>query len=150
MSELRDLYQETILDHSKSPRNFHELEGADASADGHNPLCGDRIRLFVKIDGDRIEKVSFTGSGCAISTASASMMAEALEGKTIEESDELFRAFHELLARDGNVDEAAGRLGKLIVFSGVREFPMRVKCATLPWHTLTAALRRQNDPVSTE
>jgi nitrogen fixation NifU-like protein len=147
MSELRELYQEMILDHGKRPRNFREQESARC-ADGHNPLCGDRVKVFVKIEDGRIEDVSFQGNGCAISTASASMMTEALRGITVEEADALFQRFHSLLASHG--EETA--LGKLAVFKGVREFPMRVKCATLAWHTLRAAIDQANEDeaVSTE
>ena len=141
MSELRDLYQEVILDHSKRPRNFHALPSANRRAEGYNPLCGDRETVYLRIEGDVLKDVAFEGSGCAISTASASMMTESLKGKTRAEADALFERFHGLIT-----GAAAGRdttqpaLGKLEVFSGVREFPVRVKCATLPWHTLKAAL----------
>ncbi len=147
MSELRDLYQETILDHGRRPRNFHEMEGADGHAEGHNPVCGDRLQVYVRFAGDQIADVSFQGAGCAISTASASMMSEALRGKTVDEFRALFSNFHELVTgADGKPEE----LGKLKVFGGVGEFPMRVKCATLAWHTLRAALEQQTAPVTTE
>jgi nitrogen fixation NifU-like protein len=151
MSDLRELYQEVILDHGKRPRNYRETPDADCQADGHNPLCGDKIRVFIKLDGERVESITFQGTGCAISTASASMMSEALRGKTLDELNELFGAFHAALTGSPD-DEAAGEaeLGKLVVFTGVREFPMRVKCATLAWHTLRAALDRQHDAVTTE
>lgn len=145
MSELRELYQEMILDHGKRPRNFRAQENAD-SAKGHNPLCGDRITVYVRTAGDRIEDVSFQGSGCAISTASASIMSEALRGKTVDEAQALFRRFHELVAAEGDDAE----IGKLAVFKGVRAFPMRVKCATLAWHTLRAALDHNGVLVTTE
>lgn len=147
MSELRELYQEMILDHGKRPRNFREQEKARC-ADGHNPLCGDRVKVFVKIEDNRIADVSFQGNGCAISTASASMMTEVLRGITIEEAEALFQRFHDLVAAHGE-EEA---LGKLAVFKGVREFPMRVKCATLAWHTLRAAIDQANsdEAVTTE
>ncbi len=145
MSELRELYQEMILDHGRRPRNFRIQENT-FSADGHNPLCGDRITVYVRTAGDRIEDVSFQGSGCAISTASASIMTEALRGKTVDDAQALFRRFHELVTEEGDDAE----IGKLAVFKGVRAFPMRVKCATLAWHTLRAALNRDEAPVTTE
>ena len=151
-ADLRELYQSVILDHHKRPRNFRELADADRSAEGYNPLCGDKLKLFVKIVDDIVVDVSFVGSGCAISTAAASMMTEALKGKTRAEAEALFRRFHELIT---GKEPAAGAaesppLGKLEVFAGVREFPVRVKCATLPWHTFRAALQGEADPVSTE
>ncbi len=150
MTDLRELYQEMILDHGKRPRNFCETTDADRQADGHNPLCGDKIRVYVKLDGDRIESVTFQGSGCAISTASASMMSEALRGKTLAELEELFGAFHGVVTGSSDEPDSDEGLGKLVVFAGVREFPMRVKCATLAWHTLRAALDRKKDAVTTE
>jgi nitrogen fixation protein NifU and related proteins len=148
--DLRELYQETILDHSRRPRNHHELEGA-RSAEGFNPLCGDRARVYVALDGDRITDVAFTGKGCSISTASASMMTETLKGRTREEAERLFERFHALITSPP--DAARGtpdpELGKLAVFSGVSEFPVRVKCASLAWHTLKAALN-EGGVVSTE
>ncbi len=151
MSDLLDLYQEVILDHNKRPRNFGPLPGAERRAEGHNPLCGDELELHLKLDGDRIEDLRFEGAGCAISTASASLMTETVKGKTIEEAERLFRGFHDLLTGDPSVvEEASPELGKLAVFSGVREFPVRVKCATLAWHTLKAALEDRDEPVSTE
>lgn len=151
MSDLRDLYQETILDHGKNPRNFGKLDDANHEAQGHNPLCGDRLTVFVKTDGGRISEVTFEGNGCAISMASASMMGEALKGMPVEEADKIFRTFHELVTAESDKTPEED-LGKLIVFSGVREFPVRVKCATLAWHTLRAALEDQTGiaPVSTE
>jgi len=141
MDDLRDLYQEVILDHNKKPRNFGVLEGATNEADGHNPLCGDELHVSLRMDGDRVADVRFEGSGCAISTASASLMTEAVKGKTKEEAEALFEGFHDLLTGDPSRLEAASEsLGKLAVFQGVREFPVRVKCATLSWHTLKAAL----------
>jgi nitrogen fixation protein NifU and related proteins len=137
MSDLRELYQEVILDHNRHPRNFGAIPEADRTAEGSNPLCGDRVKVFLKMNGDVIEGVTFEGTGCAISTASASLMTEALEGKTVAEARAAFDRFHELLTVGGGDPEA---LGKLAAFSGVREFPMRVKCATLAWHTLKAAL----------
>jgi nitrogen fixation NifU-like protein len=152
VSDLRDLYQEVILDHSKRPRNFRELPEANRRADGHNPLCGDRATVYVRVDGDRVVDVAFKGSGCSISTASASMMTESVKGKSREEVERLFTRFHDLVtaAPDQADQVAAPELGKLKVFSGVCEFPVRVKCASLPWHTLKAALEGEAMPVSTE
>jgi nitrogen fixation NifU-like protein len=150
---LRELYQEVILDHSKKPRNFGGMPGATRQADGYNPLCGDRATVFVHLDGDRLSDVRFQGAGCSISTASASMMTEAVKGRTREEAEALFERFHKLVTRDAASaagDEADPALGKLAVFSGVSEFPVRVKCASLPWHTLKAALDGDDRPVSTE
>jgi nitrogen fixation protein NifU and related proteins len=149
MSELRDLYQEVILDHYKRPRNFGPLEGADHKAEGHNPLCGDRVTIYLVIEGDVIRNISFQGAGCAISTASASLMTEMLKGKTLAEVETLFGEFHAMLTGDPS-QPADPVQGKLAVFSGVREFPARVKCATLSWHTLQAALKEQKEPISTE
>jgi nitrogen fixation protein NifU and related proteins len=146
MSDLRDLYQEVILDHNRVPRNFGKLENANREAEGHNPLCGDRVRVSLHVEGDRIEGIAFQGSGCAISTASASLMTEALKGRTVEEARRLFHGFHDLLTAGGDADD----LGKLAVFAGVREYPIRIKCATLAWHALQAALEQQDHPVSTE
>jgi len=141
MSQLTDLYQEVILDHNKTPRNFGVLEGADRHADGHNPLCGDQLRIYLTVDGDTVTDIKFEGSGCAISKASASIMTEVVKGKTVSEVEAMFGSFHELMTGDPSVRGAAGaELGKLAVFEGVREFPVRVKCATLAWHTLEAAL----------
>ena len=142
MSELRELYQEVILDHTRNPRNKRSIEEADQSAEGFNPLCGDRATIFVKLDGDKLSDVSFEGRGCSISTASASMMTEALRGKTRAEAEAMFERFHELITRmpDGSGEAVAESLGKLAVFGGVSEFPIRVKCASLPWHTLKSAL----------
>lgn len=157
MSELFDLYQEVILDHNKNPRNFGRLEssiegeGRVHHADGHNPLCGDRLTLYVDTDGKTIRDIKFEGSGCAISKASASLMTEAIKGMDLAESEKLFESFHELLTGDPSVKERAGaELGKLAVFEGVREFPVRVKCATLAWHTLQAALAGGQEPATTE
>ncbi len=150
MSDLMDLYQEVILDHNKSPRNYGSVEDPDHSAEGNNPLCGDQLRLTLRMDGDRVEQIRFEGSGCAISTASASLMTEVVGGKTRAEVEELYESFHELLTGDPSVVAEAGpELGKLAVFSGVREYPVRVKCATLAWHTLQAALQDE-DEASTE
>ena len=150
MSDLRDLYQEMILDHSKRPRNYGPLPSATRQAEGYNPLCGDRETVYLRLAGDILEDVRFEGTGCAISTASASMMTEILKGKTREEADSLFERFHDLITGAGGGSEAPA-LGKLAVFSGVREYPVRVKCATLPWHTFHAALEgEESKTVSTE
>jgi nitrogen fixation NifU-like protein len=148
MDELRGLYQEVILDHSKRPRNFRPIEDADGRAEGYNPLCGDKVTIFLRFAGDRIGDVSFQGSGCAISTASASILTEVLKGKTRGEAEELFRKFHEVVT--GRAEGDAAGLGKLAVFAGVCEFPIRVKCATLAWHTLRSALQGSKELVSTE
>ena len=141
MSELMDLYQEVILDHNKHPRNFGQIEAADHCARGDNPLCGDRLTLYLRMDGDRIAEVRFEGQGCAISTASASILTEVVLGKSLDEVEALFESFHDLLTGDPSVVAEVGpELGKLAVFAGVREFPVRVKCATLAWHTLKAAI----------
>jgi nitrogen fixation NifU-like protein len=147
--DLKDLYRDVIVDHNRNPRNFGKLEPADAHADGHNPLCGDRLSVYVNLDGDRISDTKFDGSGCAISVASASMLTEAVKGKSLAQVKDLFERVHTLLTQhDAEVDLAA--LGKLASLSGVREFPARVKCASLCWHTLNAALERHAEPVSTE
>jgi nitrogen fixation NifU-like protein len=149
--ELSDLYQEVVVDHGKRPRNFHKLEGATHQAEGLNPLCGDHLTLYIKLDGDVIREVSFEGSGCAISKASASVMTGILKGKTKAEAEVLFDRFHAMVTQGpggGELDLEA--LGKLAVFSGVWEFPTRVKCASLAWHTLHSALRGEGEPVSTE
>jgi nitrogen fixation protein NifU and related proteins len=147
MSDLGDLYQEVILDHNRRPRNFRTIDEAYRQ-EGYNPLCGDRLMLYVKVDGDRIADVAFQGSGCAISKASASLMTEALKGKTVVEARELFERFHEMVT--SSPDTAAPDLGKLSVLSGVREYPTRVKCASLAWHTMKAALAGEDATVSTE
>lgn len=152
--DLRDLYQEVILDHNRHPRNFRALPEANCTAEGYNPLCGDRVEVFLRVEDDRVQEISFQGSGCAISTASASLMTEMLRGKTVAEAHDLFHGFHDMVTRGlirENAQEAgAEALDKLAVFSGVREFPIRVKCATLAWHALEAALNRREQPVSTE
>lgn len=147
--ELKDLYRDVILDHNRAPRNFGALEPADARAEGHNPLCGDRLSLSLRMNGDRVDDIRFEGKGCAISTASASMMTEAVKGKDRAAIGELFGKVHSLLTEDGSA-VAPAELGKLASLSGVREYPMRVKCATLCWHTLNAALEHKAAPVSTE
>ena len=146
--DLKELYRDVILDHNKKPRNFGRLDPADAQADGHNPLCGDRLSVFVKMNGDRIEDLRFEGKGCAISTASASLMTEAVKGKDKAAVGQLFEKVHTLLTQQDA--EASPDLGKLAALSGVREFPSRVKCASLCWHTLNAALERGASTVSTE
>ena len=147
MSDLSELYQEVILDHNRRPRNFRAIDEATRQ-EGYNPLCGDRLTLYVKLDGDRISDVAFQGSGCAISKASASLMTEALKGKTIAEARELFEQFHAMVT--SSPDMAVPDLGKLSVLSGVREYPTRVKCASLAWHTMKAAVSGAEGPVSTE
>ena len=140
MSELRDLYQEVILDHSKAPRNFRTVAAVTHEADGRNPLCGDTFTVSVTVEDGRIKDIAFRGQGCAISTASASMMTESLKGKTRPEAEALFARFHDLITGESKSGPGGPPLGKLEVFSGVREYPVRIKCATLPWHTLKAAL----------
>lgn len=147
MADLSGLYQEVILDHSKRPRNFRVIDDATAHAEGYNPLCGDRLTLYLRLDGDRISDIAFKGSGCAISTASASILTETLKGKTRAEAEKLFETFHDLVTGHG---AAGSNLGKLAVFSGVSEFPTRVKCATLSWHTLKSALAGEAVPATTE
>jgi len=149
MSELRDLYQEVILDHNKHPHNFGELADADRHADGFNPLCGDKLSVYVNLDGDMITDVCFEGSGCAISKASASLMTDSVKGKTLVETRELFDQFLNLVT-DGDVADDDEVLGKLAVFAGVRDYPTRVKCASLAWHTLRAAVEDRHDVVTTE
>ena len=150
MSDLSDLYQEVILDHNRRPRNFGALPDATRTAAGHNPLCGDRLRLYVRLAGDRIDDVKFEGSGCAISKASASLMTEAVRGKSVAEAGVIFDRFHELVTGDRVADLDDEVLGKLAVFSGVREFPVRVKCASLAWHTLKSALSGSREVAKTE
>jgi nitrogen fixation protein NifU and related proteins len=140
-SELRDLYQEVILDHNKRPRNYRVMEDANHRADGHNPLCGDRVTVFVRLAGDRIEDVSFQGSGCAISKASASLMTDSVKGQSLGDVDTLFQGFQSMVTAAPDTDVETDSLGKLAVFAGVREFPSRVKCASLAWHALRAALK---------
>ncbi|MGB5102593.1 MAG: SUF system NifU family Fe-S cluster assembly protein [Steroidobacteraceae bacterium] len=147
--DLKDLYRDVIVDHNRNPRNFRPMPDADAHAEGFNPLCGDRLTLYVKLDGETIRDVAFQGSGCAISVASASLLTESVKGRTVAEAERLFSAMHELLTHDDSTVDVAS-LGKLGALSGVREFPARVKCASLCWHTLDAALHREAAPVSTE
>lgn len=149
MSELNELYQETILEHNKNPRNFREIDDADRDALGNNPLCGDALRVYVKMDGDTVSDVAFKGSGCAISKASASMMTQTVKGKTREEAEELFNEFHRMVTGDLDIATEENHLGKLKIFAGVLEFPARVKCASLSWHTLNAALHG-DDTITTE
>ena len=148
MSDLRELYQQVILDHNKKPRNFRAMDPCDHEADGFNPLCGDKVHVYVVTDGDTITDVAFQGEGCAISTAAASMMTEALKGKSIAEAEAIFDAYQKMVMGDADAD--AAKLGKLAIFEGVREFPMRVKCATLAWHTLRAALHDTDETATTE
>jgi nitrogen fixation NifU-like protein len=150
MSDLRELYQEVILDHNRQPRNFRTLEGPDRTCEGFNPLCGDHLTVFLHLDGDVIREVTFQGSGCAISRASASLMTDALKGKTVAEAEVLFERFHDLVTSDPQTPANTEGLGKLAVFAGVREYPSRVKCATLSWHTLRAAVVTGDKSVSTE
>lgn len=149
MSDLNELYQEVILEHNKSPRNFREMPEANYHADGHNPLCGDQLKVFLHLDGDVVSDVSFVGSGCAISKASASMMTQALKGKTRDEADILFDEFHRMVTGKLDVESDENHLGKLRIFAGVLEFPARVKCASLSWHTVHAALHGEGE-ISTE
>ena len=148
--DLQDLYQQVILDHGRSPRNFRIQEAADGHADGYNPLCGDQVTVFCKLEDNKLTDVSFQGKGCAICTASASMMTQIIKNKSTTEAEAMFEQFHNLLTKDDEDEDAAEQLGKLAVFAGVRKYPMRVKCATLPWHTLKAALNESDDAVSTE
>ena len=140
MSDLNELYQEVILDHNRRPRNFRTIEGASHHADGHNPLCGDRLSLYVQVAGGRIADVAFVGSGCAISKASASLMTDAVKGQPLADVEDMFQRFHRMVTTPP--DQPVEQMGKLSVLAGVREFPVRVKCASLAWHTLKAALDR--------
>jgi len=152
-SELRDLYQEVILDHNRKPRNFRKLTSPTRGAEGYNPLCGDRVTVEIALEGDVIRDIGFQGSGCAISRASASLMTADIKGKAVAEAEAAFARFRAMLTESpagAGDDPAAAQLGKLAVFEGVREFPSRIKCATLPWHTLHAALAGRTEPVSTE
>jgi nitrogen fixation NifU-like protein len=150
LDQIRDLYQEVVFDHNRNPRNFRVMENANRQIDGFNPLCGDRITLYARVIDGVIEDVSFQGSGCAISTASASLMTEIVRGKTEQEAEELFQLFHRITT--GKNDDAVNleELGKLAVLAGVRAYPARVKCATLAWHSLQAALKNDGATVSTE
>ncbi len=151
MTDLRDLYQEVILDHGRNPRNFGTIEGTEFHADGHNPLCGDKLTLYLRVDdAGRVEEVGFQGAGCAISTASASLMTEFVKGRARAEIEETFQSFRDLLTGSPSETAEASDLGKLAVFAGVREYPIRVKCATLCWHTLKAALDDRGEIAKTE
>ncbi len=146
--ELRELYQQVILDHNKSPRNFRVIEHANHHSEGYNPLCGDRIDVFIDVEEGIVKDISFQGSGCAISKASASLMSSTVKGKTVDEAEKLFEKFHSLIT--GKADGDPEELGKLAVFAGVRDFPARVKCASLAWHTMINALKKEKDVVTTE
>jgi nitrogen fixation NifU-like protein len=150
MDELRELYQETILDHNRKPRNFRVIEEANHHADGHNPICGDKLVVFLNLTEGRVTDVAFQGTGCAISVASASLMTNFARGKTLPEIEAEFERFHQMVTSSPNSQIDTGALGKLAVFAGVREFPMRVKCATLAWHTLRAALDADGSVAHTE
>jgi nitrogen fixation NifU-like protein len=150
MTEFQDLYQELILDHNKRPRNRRPLADASHEAEGYNPLCGDRVTIHARVKEGVIQEATFEGSGCAISTASASLMTEAMTGKTVQEADALFERFHDLITHHGEVSKNGPALGKLAAFSGVGQYPARVKCATLAWHTLKSALEGEYKIVSTE
>jgi nitrogen fixation NifU-like protein len=150
MSELRELYQSVIIDHSKRPRNFGELDGANRSADGFNPLCGDKLTVYARVEDDVVKDIHFSGSGCAISLSSASLMTESIKGKSVDEAHRIFENFHKLVTAEPSAGTDACDLGKLEVFAGVREFPVRVKCATLAWHTLASALTGDGELTTTE
>ena len=149
MSELNDLYQEVILEHNKNPRNFRAIENATREADGNNPLCGDALRVYLQLEDDKVVDVAFKGSGCAISKASASMMTQTIKGKTRQEAEKMFDEFHRMVLGELDEETEENNLGRLKIFAGVREFPARVKCASLSWHTLHAALNNEAE-VSTE
>ncbi|MDO8530880.1 MAG: SUF system NifU family Fe-S cluster assembly protein [Dehalococcoidia bacterium] len=148
--DLRELYQDLIREHNSKPRNFHALEGANRKVDGYNPLCGDKLTVYLKVTSDVIQDVGIQGSGCAISRASASLMSENVKGKTVAQAEKLFKAFRAMITREPGADFDADALGDLEVFSGVSEYPARVKCATLPWHTMHAALAGKGKEISTE
>ena len=150
MTDLHELYQEVVMDHNRRPRNFRKLEDASRSMEGYNPLCGDRYILYLKLEDGRIADIGFQGSGCAISRASTSMMTETVKGKSKEAAEKVFDAFRRMLTREPGSDFDPDEVGDLEVLSGVSEFPVRIKCATLPWHTLHAALEGREDSVSTE
>ena len=149
MSELSELYQQVILDHNKKPRNFRKLETANHSAEGFNPLCGDQLTVYLNLEDDAVKEISFEGSGCAISKAAASMMTQAIKGKSKQEAEQLFSEFHQMVTGMLDEENTQNGLGNLKIFSGVRDFPVRVKCASLPWHTMHAALN-EKEKVSTE
>ena len=148
MFDIKDLYQEVIVDHNRSPRNFGKLEDADKTLEGYNPLCGDKLTLYLKTDGEIINDIAFDGSGCAISVASASLMTDAMKGKSLKEAETLFNEFHNLITTDEDVDTE--KLGKLAALAGVKDYPARVKCASLCWHTLHSAIQGGDAPVHTE
>lgn len=150
MDELRDLYQEMLLDHHKRPRNYGKIDGANRRAQGYNPLCGDKVTVYLLLRDDVIENIAFEGTGCAICTASSSVMTELLKGKTRRDAETLFGTFHDLVTSDPDSEVDAKTLGKLAIFAGVREFPLRIKCATLAWHTMRAALTASDQTVTTE
>jgi len=150
MADLRELYQDVILEHSKAPRNYREIGGASRKVEGYNPLCGDRYTIYIDLENNSIRDISFQGSGCAISKASASMMTQSVKGKTKDQAEELFNSFHNLVTGQTPPNGTEPDIGKLSVFSGVSEYPVRVKCATLAWHTLRAALEGENETISTE
>jgi nitrogen fixation NifU-like protein len=149
MSELSELYQQVILDHNKKPRNFHKLEAANRTAEGYNPLCGDQLTVYMQLEDDVVKDVSFEGSGCAISKAAASMMTQSVKGKTKEEAETLFNEFHRMVTGELDEEATTNHLGRLTIFAGVRDYPARVKCASLSWHTMHAALTGEGT-VSTE
>ena len=148
MFDIKDLYQEIIVDHNRNPRNFGVIADADKTMEGFNPLCGDKLKLYIKIDGQNISDIAFDGTGCAISVASASLMTDAMKGKSIDEAETLFNNFHSLITTENGID--SDHLGKLAVLAGVKDFPARVKCASLCWHTLRSALIGDDKPVTTE
>jgi nitrogen fixation NifU-like protein len=150
MDELRELYQQVILDHNKNPKNFGKLEPANRTAEGYNPLCGDRVDLYLQVEDEVIKDISFEGAGCAISKASASVMTTVLKGKSTAEAEQLFKKFQKLITSAHGAEPDLKEMGKLAIFCGVREFPLRVKCAGLAWHTMVAALKNESAPVSTE
>ena len=150
MADLNELYQSVILDHNRSPRNYREIDGTAHHAEGYNPLCGDHLTVYAELDGDVIADASFVGDGCAISKASASMMTQAVKGKRLSDAQEMFRTFQQLVTGKITPEEAKQILGKLVLFAGVSQFPVRVKCASLSWHALNAALDDKPEPVTTE
>jgi nitrogen fixation NifU-like protein len=150
MADLRELYQEVILDHNRRPRNFAPLDGANRTAEGYNPLCGDRLTVYLEVREGVVRRAAFEGAGCAISKASASMMTETVKGKTVEEAERMFRDFQAMVTTPAGEEPPIADLGKLAVFAGVREYPARVKCASLAWHTLNAALKQADAPATTE
>lgn len=150
MNELAELYQQVVLDHGKRPRNLRAIDDATRIAEGYNPLCGDKVKVYIKFDDQMLSDVSFTGQGCAICTASASLMTQHMKGKRQEDAEAIFQQIHDMLAGSEDANGVEADLGKLTVLAGVKQYPIRVKCATLPWHTLHAALKNQDEPVSTE